>query len=98
MDLRIEEILREKREEILRIAARRKAHNVRVFGSVARGESTTNSDIDLLVDFNSDASLWDHVGLWQDLTELLGRNVDVCTEDSLREGIRAGVMRDVMPL
>ena len=96
--LGIDELLKEKREEILRIVAHRKAHNVRIFGSVARGEATPESDIDFLVEFNPDASLWDHVGLWQDLSELLGREIDVCTEDSLREGIREDALRDLVAL
>jgi uncharacterized protein len=67
--------LRRRREEILGVARRRKAHRVAVFGSVARGEAHPGSDVDLLVDFEPGASLLDHVGLFQDLEELLGVGV-----------------------
>jgi predicted nucleotidyltransferase len=75
----IERLLAEKRDEILRLAASRGARNVRVFGSVARGEARADSDIDLLVDVESGRSLLDVVGLWLDLEELLGRKVDLLT-------------------
>ena len=60
----LEALLKEKREEILRIAARHGARNVRVFGSVARGDADAQSDIDLLVEFEPDRSLLDHAALW----------------------------------
>jgi uncharacterized protein len=67
------------REEILRRAARRGAHDLRVFGSVARGEATENSDLDLLVAWEPGRSLLDHAGLVQDLQDLLGMKVHVGT-------------------
>ena len=82
------ELLHEKREDILRIASRRGAYNVRVFGSVARGEADAKSDIDLLVDLEPGRSLFDLGGLLMDLQNLLGHEVDVETERGLRERIR----------
>ena len=70
----------ERREEILRLAERRGAHSLRVFGSVARGEANEGSDLDLLVAWEPGRSLLDHAGLVQDLQELLGMKVHVGTE------------------
>lgn len=94
----VEELLRQKREEILRVAARRGARNVRVFGSVARGEASPESDIDLLVDLDPGRSLLDLGGLWVDLTDLLGTRVDVVTEKGLRDSIRQRVLSEAVPL
>jgi len=71
-----------RREEILRLAERRGAYNVRVFGSVARGEANENSDLDLLVAWEPGRSLLDHAGLVQDLQELLGTKVHVGTDSA----------------
>ena len=94
----LNELLQEKREDILRIATRRGASNVRVFGSVARGEADSKSDIDLLVDLEPGRSLFDLGGLLVDLQDLLGHKVDVVTERGLRERIRAHVLREAIPL
>lgn len=94
----LNELLQEKREDILRIATRRGASNVRVFGSVARGEADSKSDIDLLVDLEPGRSLFDLGGLLMDLQDLLGHKVDVVTERGLRERIRAHVLREAIPL
>ena len=75
--------LRARRDEILRLAARHGARNVRFFGSVARGEETPESDVDLLVDMEPGRSLLDLVGLWQDLEDLLHCRVDVLTDGGL---------------
>ncbi len=93
-----EALLKEKREEILRIAARHGARNVRVFGSVARGEADAQSDIDLLVEFEPDRSLLDHAALWLELQELLGCKVDVVSEDGVKARIRDRVLREALPV
>ncbi len=94
----LEELLKEKREEILRIAAKYGASNVRVFGSVARGEARWDSDIDLLVDMQDGRTLLDHAGLILDLEALLGCKVDVATEAGLKLRIRERVLREAVAL
>ena len=92
------EILREKRADILRIATQYGASNVRVFGSVARGEADEQSDIDLLVDLEPGRSLFDLGGLLMDVQDLLGYNVDVVTAKGLRERMREQVMKEAVAL
>ncbi len=94
----IEELLREKREEILQIAERHGARNVRVFGSVARGEADEQSDIDLLIDLGPERTPWFPGGLIVDLEGLLGRDVDIATAAALRPHIRERVLREAVPL
>jgi uncharacterized protein len=91
-------LLSTKREDILRTAKEYGASNVRVFGSVARGEADAESDIDLLVDMEPGRTLFDLGGLLMDLQDLLGRDVDVVTEKSLNERIRECVLREAIPL
>jgi predicted nucleotidyltransferase len=86
------------REEILRIARNRGAHNIQVFGSVARGEAKENSDLDLLVEWEPNRSLLDHAGLVQDLQELLGIKVHVGTAKSLHWFVRDRILREARPL
>lgn len=86
------------REEILRIAARHGARNVRVFGSVARGQDRSESDVDLLVDMDNDRSLLDLVGLEQELEALLHRKVDVLTDDSLHPALRPRITAEARAL
>ena len=93
-----EGLLRAKREEILRIAIKHGAFNVRVFGSVARGEADTQSDIDLLVDVEPGRTLFDLSELLLDLQELLGREVDIVTEKGLHSRIRQRVLKEAIPL
>lgn len=88
----------EQREEILRLAERRGAHSLRVFGSVARGEANESSDIDLLVAWEPGRSLMDHAGLVQDLQELLGMRVRLGTEKSLHWYVRDRILREATPL
>ncbi len=94
----IEEIVYQKRNEIRRIAEKHGAYNVRVFGSVARGEAGPDSDVDLLVNAGEKTSSWFPAGLILDLEELLGRRVDVVEEEALRPALRPYVLRDARPL
>jgi uncharacterized protein len=94
----LDELLRTKREDILRIAKNYGAYNVRVFGSVARGEADSESDIDLLVNMEPGRSLLDLCGLLADIEDLLGCKVDVVTEDGLRERIRERVLKEAVTL
>jgi predicted nucleotidyltransferase len=94
----LNELLQSNREEILRIAARYGAYNVRIFGSVARGEADEQSDIDLLVNMEPGRSLFDLGGLLADLEDLLRCNVDVVTEDGLRNRIRDRVLNEAIAL
>jgi len=91
-------MLRQNREQILKIAARYGAYEVRIFGSVARGEATEQSDIDFLVRLQSGRSLLDLGGLLYDLQQLLNVEVDVVTEAGLRPRIRAEVLREAVAL
>jgi predicted nucleotidyltransferase len=88
----------ERREEILRLAERRGAHSLRVFGSIARGEANESSDLDLLVAWEPGGSLLDHAGLVEDLQELLGMKVHVGTEKSLHWYVRDRILAEATPL
>ncbi len=92
------ELLREKREEILRIAAQHGATNMRVFGSLARGEARPDSDVDILIALEPGRSLIDLIALKQDLEDLLGCKVDVVTEAAVSPYIRPQVLRDAVAL
>jgi hypothetical protein len=94
----LEELLKARREEILRICDKYGARNVRVFGSVARGEADEESDIDLVVEFEPGRSLLDHAGLWLELQELLGVKVDVVSSRGIKARIRERVLREAIPL
>ncbi len=90
--------IRRRRADILRLTERYGAHNVRVFGSVARGDVGSGSDVDLLVEFEADRSLLDLIGLELDLRDLLGSHVDVATVASLKDRIRPRVLVEAVPL
>jgi predicted nucleotidyltransferase len=90
--------LRERRQEILAVAARHGAYNVRVFGSVARGDASDGSDVDLLVDLEAGRSLIDLGGLFMDLVDLLGHDVDIGTPASLKERVRGRVLAEAVRL
>jgi uncharacterized protein len=98
MSMTIEERLQEKREEILAVAAKHGAYNVRVFGSVARSEADAESDVDFLVEMEANRSLLDLGGLLMELQDLLGCQVDVVTEKGLRKRIRDRVLNEAVPL
>lgn len=85
-------------KQILAVAREHGARNVRLFGSAAREEDTSESDVDVLVDMEKGRSLLDHVALKQDLEDLLGCEVDVVTEASLDPRIRERVLREAVPL
>lgn len=93
----LEELI-EHREEVLNCLARHRAANPRVFGSVARGEDGPASDVDLLVDFDADASLFDAFLLQDELQALVSRKVEVATAGGLHPLIRERVLREARPL
>jgi hypothetical protein len=94
----LQELRATRRDEILRVAANRGARNIRVFGSVARGESDAGSDVDFLVDLEPGRSLFDLSGLLIDLEAVLQAEVDVVTERGLRPRIRDRVLQEAVPL
>ena len=86
------------RERLLEAALRHGLRDVRVFGSVARGEETEDSDIDLLVDLEPGRTLIDLIGFQQEAEKILGVNVDAVTERFLKRRVRARAIRDARPL
>ena len=94
----LQEIRASRRDQIVRLAARRGARNVRVFGSVARGDSDEHSDVDFLVEMEPGRTLFDLSGLLADLEALLQSRVDVVTEKGLRPRIRERVLGEAVPL
>lgn len=93
-----DEILKQKREEILRIADKYGARDVRVFGSVARDEADEASDLDFLVELAPGRTLFDLGGLQFELEAILGCRVDVVTAKGLKARIRERVLREAVPL
>jgi hypothetical protein len=96
--LGITDIISDKREAVLRLAAQYGAYNVRVFGSVARGEARPDSDVDFLMDFREGTSLWEVVALWQALGELLGCKVSVIAEEAPTTPFMQNALKDAVPL
>ncbi len=92
------ETVKQKRDDILRLVHERGASNPRLFGSLARGEAHSGSDLDLLVDLSPEASLLDLIALKQDVEALTGCRVDLVTSGSLSPFIRESVLRDARPL
>ncbi|MDC0832185.1 nucleotidyltransferase [Leptolyngbya valderiana BDU 20041] len=86
------------RQQILEIAAKHGASNIRIFGSVARGTSTDESDLDLLVEFESDRTLLDQIALKQDLEDLLNRPIDIAEPNCLHPIVRDRVLGEAIPL
>jgi predicted nucleotidyltransferase len=97
MGLGIHELVGDKGAEIVRLAARHGVSNVRVFGSVARGEARLESDVDLLVD-GLEHTAWGGGGLLVELEALLGRSVDLVTVDDLHWSMRNRVLKEAVPL
>ena len=93
-----EQLLQARKKEIMQIAARHGAYNVRVFGSVARGEARPDSDIDFLVNLEAGRSLLDLARLLRELQALLNCPVDVVTEAGLRPRLRPKVLEEARPL
>lgn len=94
----LQSLIQEKREDILTIAQKHGAYNIKIFGSVARGEDREDSDIDLLVEMESDRSLLDRIGLMQDLEDLLGRKVEVANLRGLRDCFRSRILAEAISL
>jgi uncharacterized protein len=90
--------LKNKKQQIYKIAEKYKASQIKVFGSVARMEESLNSDIDLLVTFSKDSGLLDEVGLWQELSELFNRKIDLVGDDSLSPKLREYIEKDYVLL
>jgi len=90
--------IKKKRQAIQQIAVKHGARNIRIFGSIARGEADEKSDVDFLVDMEAGRSLLDMGGLLMDLRELMGRDVDVVTERGLKQRIRERILKQAIPL
>jgi predicted nucleotidyltransferase len=98
MSIDLREELTKKRDEIIKVAMVHGARNIRVFGSVARGEADERSDVDFLVEMEPGRSLFDLGGLLMDLQDVLGRDVDVVTERGLNPRIRERVLKEAVAL
>lgn len=94
----LDPLLQTNRQAILALAARHGARDVRVFGSMARGEAGEESDVDLLVEAGPHRTLFFPGGLIADLQDLLGRDVDVVTEKGLRSRVRDRVLGEAVAL
>ena len=92
------DLVKNKKEEILKLAEKHGAYNVRVFGSVIRDEATEESDIDFLVDFRLEVGLLEWSALWIDLEDLLEHKVDIATEKVLKDRIKDKVIKEARPL
>ncbi|MDB9494590.1 nucleotidyltransferase family protein [Spirulina major CS-329] len=96
--MNLKEKLQQKRADILNLAIKYGAYNIRIFGSVARGEADAESDIDFLVELEQGCSLLDLGGLLMELQDLLACPVDIVTERGLRSRIRQHVLNEAIPL
>ncbi|HSW02058.1 MAG TPA: nucleotidyltransferase family protein [Sedimentisphaerales bacterium] len=94
----LRQLIEEKRDDIVNIAAKHGARNIRLFGSVARGDDKPDSDVDILVDVGPTTSSWFPAGLILDLEQVLGRPVEVVTEKGLNPLIRKHVLQEAVPL
>jgi len=98
VDPTVGDTIREKRGAILRIAGRHGATEVRLIGSVARGEARPDSDVDLLVTWSEGTSLLDHAALMLELEKLLGRKVDIASDGWVKPAIQESVYRDAIAI
>ena len=96
--MQTKQLLYEKRGDILRVAAKHGAHNVRIFGSAVRGDDRPDSDIDFLVDVGPTTSSWFPAGLILELEEILGRRVEIVTQKALNPYLREYVLHEAVPL
>lgn len=96
--LGVDEIIGDKRQAVVDLAAKHGAFNVRVVGSVARGEARPDSDIDLLMTIPGPRSIFDLVGLWLDMQELLDRAVSIIPDSAANEDFMRSVLEDAVPL
>ncbi len=96
--MRLNQQLQAKRQEIITLADRYGARNLKIFGSVARGEEQPTSDVDFLVEMDEKSTLLDYIGLIQELENLLGCKVDVAEPTSLHPLIRDRVLQEAVPL
>jgi predicted nucleotidyltransferase len=90
--------LRSIRHEILAVASRHGAHNVRLFGSVAREDDATNSDVDILISMDPERSLYDLIAFQQEIENLLGRHADVLTENGINRYLKKKILAEATPL
>lgn len=96
--MKLNELIKQKRNEIISLAEKYGAYNIRIFGSVARGQENEDSDIDFLVDLRDERSLWDLGGLWVELNDLLKVRIEVFTENTLKDSIRRIASKEAIPL
>ena len=96
--MKIQELLQAKREQILEICHKHGVYDLRVFGSLARGQGNEQSDVDFLVEVSPVHSPWFPAGLVADLEDLLGVPVDVVTQDSLHWFIKDRILEEARPL
>ncbi|MHB9073383.1 MAG: nucleotidyltransferase family protein [Desulfobaccales bacterium] len=96
--MNIAQLIQQQRSQILAIAQGHGAHNVRLFGSVARGEATDTSDLDLLIEMEAGRNLLDIIAIKQDLEDLLGCKVDVVTEAAISPYLKENVLREAVRL
>lgn len=92
------ETLRKRRDEIVSLAQKHGGYNIRVFGSVARGDTTPDSDVDLLLSFRDDVSLLAVIGFWLDVRELLGKKVDVITDEGISPYFKEEILKHAVAL
>jgi len=98
LSMSLNELIKQKRSEIISLAEKYGAYNIRIFGSVARGQENEDSDIDFLVDLRDERSLWDLGGLWMELNDLLKVRIEVFTENTLKDSIRRIASKEAITL